>query len=270
MSGASDGRMPPGGAKPSPRASYDFRGKRALVTGASKGIGRKCALRLAAAGCAVGATARNGDELESLASEIRAAGGQCEFHACDLSDAGQIAPMVDSLRQRIGPFSYLVNNAGTTFPESIMDSTLEHWDVTMNVNLRAPFLVTQAVVPDMLSAGEGAIVSVSSLSGVVGLLEHGTYCASKFGLHGLSKVMALEFGPSGIRVNCVAPTVILTPMGEKVWGDPAVGDPMKAKIPLGKFGVPSDVVDAVLFLLSDSAAMINGEVLMLDGGYSAQ
>ena len=99
---------------------------------------------------------------------------------------------------------------------------------------------------------------------------HASFCASKFGLHGLSKAMALELGPKGIRVNCIAPTVVLTPMGQAVWGDPAVGDPMKAKIPLGRFGEPDDVADAVLYLLSDSAAMINGDVLMLDGGYSTQ
>ena len=252
------------------RANFDFAGKTALVTGASKGIGRECAKRLAAAGCAVAATARNQDELDSLASEIIQADGRCEIRVCDLTDADEIPRMVVELREKIGPFSLLVNNAGISTPESFMGATVEHWDATMAVNLRAPFVVSQAVLPDMIESGHGAIVNVGSVSGVVGHVDHAAYCASKSGLHGLSRVMALELGPMGIRVNCVAPTVILTPMGEAVWGDPSVGEPMRAKIPLGKFGVPGDVADAVMFLLSDSASMIHGEVLMLDGGYCVQ
>jgi len=251
-------------------ATFDFTGHTALVTGASKGIGRECCLRLAAAGCVVAATARNQAELESLAAEIRDTGGSCECEPCELSDAGQIRAMIAALRERVGPIDLLVNNAGITFPESFLDSTLEHWDATLDVNLRAPFLVSQAVVPDMIAAGSGAVVNVSSLSAIVGLTDHAAYCASKHGLDGLSKVMAMELGPRGIRVNCVAPTVVLTPMGETVWGDPVVGDPMKAKIPLGKFAVPSDVADAVMFLLSDNAAMVHGETLVMDGGYSVQ
>lgn len=120
----------------------------------------------------------------------------------------------------------------------------------------------------MIERGNGAIVNVGSLAGAVALEDHAAYCASKWGLHGLSKVMALELGPSGIRVNAVAPTVVLTPMGRKVWGAPEKGDPMKERIPLRRFVEPSEVADTVLFLLSDAAAMINGDVLMVDGGYS--
>ena len=121
-----------------------------------------------------------------------------------------------------------------------------------------------------VSAGRGAFDWPPQGAGSVGIEDHAAYCASKFGLHGLAKVMALELGPLGIRVNSVAPTVVLTPMGLKVWGDPKVGDPMKAKIPLGRFVDPSDVAVSVLFLLSDAAAMVHGDVLMLDGGYSAR
>lgn len=250
--------------------SFDFSGHTALVTGASKGIGRETCRRLAAAGCAVAATARNRSELDSLAKEIADAGGRCEYEVCDLGDPGAIVGMVAAFRDRIGPIDLLVNDAGITFPESFLESTVEHWDATLDVNLRAPFLVSQAVVPDMIASGHGAVVNVSSLSAIVGLADHAAYCASKHGLDGLSKVMAMELGPKGVRVNCVAPTVVLTPMGEKVWGDPAVGDPMKAKIPLGKFAVPADVADAILFLLSDNAAMVHGETLVMDGGYSIQ
>lgn len=260
-------------------ATYDFSGKNAIVTGASKGIGREVSLRLAAAGCRVGATARTTEELETLQAEIDALVGPtpdgasraaCELFSCDLSDPGQIDAMTAHFIEAFGRIDLLVNNAGTTYPEPFLETNLEHWDITMAVNLRAPMVVARNVARNMADHGGGSIVQISSLAGVVGIEDHGAYCASKFGLHGLAKVMALELGPLGIRVNSVAPTVVLTPMGLKVWGDPKVGDPMKAKIPLGRFVEPSDVADAVLFLLSDAAATVHGDVLMLDGGYTAR
>ncbi len=259
-------------------ATYDFAGKSALVTGASKGIGREVSLRLAAAGCRVGATARSAGELDTLKAEIgalpgggqTAAGAACRVFPCDLADAGRIDAMTAHFVDVFDRIDFLVNNAGTTYPEPFLETDAEHWDITLAVNLRAPMLVARNVARNMASHGGGSIVQISSLAGVVGIEDHAAYCASKFGLHGLAKVMALELGPLGIRVNSVAPTVVLTPMGLKVWGDPEVGDPMKAKIPLGRFVDPSDVADAVLFLLSDAAATVHGDVLMLDGGYSAR
>jgi L-xylulose reductase len=251
-------------------ATYDFSGKSAIVTGGSKGIGREVSLRLAAAGCRVGATARTVGELETLQSEIGASQAACEVFPCDLTDPGQIDAMTAHFIETFGRIDFLVNNAGTTYPEPFLQTNLEHWDITMAVNLRAPMIVARNVARNMADHGGGSIVQISSLSGVVGIEDHAAYCASKFGLHGMAKVMALELGPLGIRVNSVAPTVVLTPMGLKVWGDPKVGDPMKAKIPLGRFVEPSDVADAVLFLLSDAAATVHGDVLMLDGGYTAR
>jgi glycerol dehydrogenase len=122
----------------------------------------------------------------------------------------------------------------------------------------------------MLERGRGRIVNVTSQAGVVGLRDHAAYCASKAGLGLLTKVLAIEWGPRGVAVNAVAPTVILTPMGEQVWGDPAVGDPMLAKIPLGRFGQPVEVASVVAFLASDLAGMIHGETILIDGGYTAQ
>ena len=250
--------------------TVDLSGCRALVTGATKGIGREVALRLAASGCDVGVTGRASDELASLAEEIGAAGRTCWTRAADLASTEQTLAMAEHFLQAMGSIDILVNNAGMAITETLVDLDPEHWDILLAVNLRAPALVSKVVAGSMIKRKRGAIVNVSSQAGTVALTEHAAYCASKFGLNGLTKVMALELGPYGVRVNAVAPTVVLTPMGQQVWGDPAKGGPMLAKVPLGKFAYPRDVADAVLFLASDAASMINGEVLLIDGGFTAQ
>jgi NAD(P)-dependent dehydrogenase (short-subunit alcohol dehydrogenase family) len=247
---------------------YDFRGSTALVTGATKGIGREIAVRLAAAGCSIGLTGRNRQELAELQAELSDSGVGVETMPCDLADPAQIPEMVAALADALGGFDFLVNNAGLTHVESVLDTSVEHWDEIMAVNLRAPLLVAQSVIPTMVQRGGGSVVNVGSLAGEVALEDHAAYCASKWGLHGLTKVMALELGQKGIRVNAVAPTVVMTPMGQEVWGEPEKGDPMKARIPMGRFVEPGEVVDTILYLLSDSAAMINGTVVVIDGGYS--
>ena len=215
--------------------TYDFTGKKAIVTGASKGIGREIALRLAAAGADLGITARNTGELASLVGEIAKTGRTAIAEDADLADRDATLEMAKSLCESLGRVDILINNAGTTYPESIVDLDPEHWDITMAVNLRAPALVTKIVAAGMIERRDGVIVNISSQAGLVALTEHAAYCASKFALHGLTKVLALELGPYGIRVNAVAPTVTLTPMGLKVWGDPAKAEPMLARIPLGRF-----------------------------------
>jgi len=164
----------------------------------------------------------------------------------------------------------LVNDAGLSFPEKLVDLDVAHWDATLAVNLRAPALITKVIAAKMIAQGYGAIVNISSNASVAGIEEHAAYCASKFGLDGLTKVMAVELGPHGIRVNAIAPTVVLTPMGSQVWGDPKKADPVKAKIPLGRFAYPKDITAAVLFLVSEGAAMIHGETLIIDGGVNAK
>ena len=249
--------------------NIDLSGKKALVTGATKGIGRETVLRLARAGCDIGATGRNGGELASLASEVEAMGRVCRIRPADLASAAETLAMAEELISMMGGIDILVNNAGTTYPELLVDLDPGHWDITLNVNLRAPALVSKAAARVMIERGGGAIVNITSQSGLLGLELHAAYCASKFGLHGLTKVMAAELGPHGIRVNAVAPTITLTPMGAKVWGDEAKAAPMKSRIPLGRFAYPKDVADAVLFLVSDAASMINGDILILDGGFTA-
>jgi NAD(P)-dependent dehydrogenase (short-subunit alcohol dehydrogenase family) len=164
----------------------------------------------------------------------------------------------------------LVNNAGLSYPEKLVDLDIGHWDTTLAVNLRAPAIIAKVIGRQMIAQGHGAIINISSNACLAGIAEHAAYCASKFGLDGLTKVMAVELGPHNIRVNAVAPTVVLTPMGAQVWGDPKKADPVKAKIPLGRFAYPKEVSSAVLFLASEAASMIHGETLIIDGGVNAK
>jgi 2-deoxy-D-gluconate 3-dehydrogenase len=147
--------------------------------------------------------------------------------------------------------------------------TQDDWDVTMAVNLTAPFALTQEVAPTLIEQGHGKIINIASQTGVIAAEDHAAYAASKGGLIALTKVQAAEFGPHNVTANAVAPTVILTPMGEQVWGPPEKGDPMKAKIPLGRFGDPIEVADLVLYLAAPASDFMNGATLMLEGGYTA-
>ncbi len=249
---------------------WDFSGRWAIVTGATKGIGRDLCLALAKAGCGIAATGRDEGQLASLAAEIEELGAPCLTAAADLADAKACVEMAEAFCARLPRIDLLVNNAGLSFPERLIDLDLGHWDRTIAVNLRAPALIAKVVARRMISAGKGAIVNISSNACMAGIEEHGAYCASKFGLDGLTKVMAVEFGPLGIRVNAVAPTVVLTPMGDQVWGDPVKAAPVKARIPLGRFALPAEICAVVLFLASDAAGMIHGETILIDGGVNAK
>jgi L-xylulose reductase len=238
-----------------------FDGKRALVTGAGKGIGRDIATLLAECGAQVVAVGRTEDDLATLARETGA-----ETIVAELGDP----VAAREAAERAGPIDLLVNNAGITILQPFLDATTEAFDAIMAVNVRAVLVVSQMVARGMIARGQGgAIVNLSSQASQVALADHAAYCASKGALDQLTRVMALELGPQQIRVNAVNPTVTLTPMGALAWGDPAKGDPMKAKIPLGRFAFPRDVAHAVAYLLSDQADMIHGVMLPVDGGFLA-
>ncbi len=252
------------------RERFTVKGRRSLVTGGSKGIGAAIAIVLAEAGADVAIVGRDAGDLASTAQAVRAIGRDCLEIIADLTTVDGPADAASAALAHFGTIDILVNNAGISRPAMILDATAAEWDETMAVNLRAPFLLAQALAPGMIEQGFGKIINVSSQASVAALDEHAAYCASKGGMNMLTKVMAVEWGRHNIQCNAVAPTVILTPMGEEIWGDPAKGDPMKAKIPLGRFGMPVEVADLVLFLASPASDLITGEVVMLDGGYTAQ
>lgn len=237
----------------------DFSGKHVVVTGAGKGIGRATAVMLARRGAKVTALSRSAADLEELKSEIG-----CIPIAVDLVDPDATrAAALQAL-----PADLLVNCAGTTELQPFLDVTVENFDLLHAVNTRAPMIVSQEYARDMVRNGrKGAIVNVSSVAAFVGIPDHAAYCASKSGLDGLTRVMAKELAPKGIRVNGVHPTVTLTPMAVKAWSDPEKAAGMLNRIPVGRFADPDDIAEVILFLLSDEAAMVNGLSMPVDGGY---
>jgi L-xylulose reductase len=239
-------------------------GKRALVTGAGKGIGREIAAVLTRCGAEVVAVSRTKEDLDSLAKELG-----CRTITADLADARQAVRAAEQALQA-GSIHCLVNNAGISVPQPLLETSVEAFDRTMAVNVRAVLLVTQVIARDMIRRGEGgAVVNLSSQASIIGIRDHAAYCASKGALDQLTRVMALELGPHQIRVNAVNPTVTLTPMGEMAWGDPRKSGPMLARIPLGRFAKPAHVANAVAYLLSDQSDMIHGAALPVDGGFLA-
>jgi L-xylulose reductase len=239
----------------------DFKNRRALVTGAGKGIGRAMAVMLRRFNAQVVAVSRTETDLGTLQEEIG-----CETIVSELGDATEAQRMA----KQAGEIDLLVNNAAIAILEPFLQTKVESWDATMAVNLRAALIVSQVVAKGMIERGvTGSIVNVSSMSSFQALPDHAAYAASKAGLDQLSKVMAVELGRFGIRVNSVNPTVVMTEMGKRAWSDPSKGGPMLARIPLGRFAECEDIASVVCFLLSDSAAMLNGLALRIDGGFWA-
>ncbi|MEZ5837756.1 MAG: SDR family oxidoreductase [Geminicoccaceae bacterium] len=245
-------------------------GKVAVVTGATKGIGFEICRVLADAGADIIAMGRDEGGLADVAREVEALGRKCHRVPVDLADAPAVKKAAARALEIAPDIDVLVNNAGIALNEPLLEATVENWDMTQAVNLRAPFLMAQAIVPQMICRGAGKIVNVSSQTSQLALQDHGAYAASKNGLNALTKVMTIEWAKHNIQCNAVLPTVILTPMGEMVWGKPEKGDPMKARIPQGRFGSTTEVADVVLFLSTTASDMVNGETVLVDGGYTAQ
>lgn len=237
-----------------------FAGRSVLVTGAGKGIGRAIAKMLAERGANVVALSRSAGDLESLAAEIG-----CRTIVADLADP----EAARSAARAAMPVDLLVNNAGTNILASLLETRVEDFDRVHAVNTRAPLIIAQEYARDRIARGlGGAIVNVSSNAAFMGWADHAAYCASKGGLDAMSRVMANELGRKDIRVNCVNPTITLTDLGERAWSDPAKADPIRARIPIGRFLKPAEVAETVLFLLSDAASSLNGLSLPVDGGFS--
>ena len=240
-------------------------GKIALVTGAGRGIGRGTALALAEAGAEVVAWSRTADEIENLVLEIEAKGGKARAQVVDVTDDARVRQAVGELDR----IDVLFNNAGTNKPQNFLDVDVETLDTVLDLNIRAAFIVAQAVAARMVDQGEGAIVNMSSTMGQVGGPKRAVYCTTKHAIEGLTKALACELAPLGVRVNAVAPTFIETPMTKPMLANEEFRKFVVGMIPVGKVGQPADVASAVVFLASPAAAMINGASLLIDGGWTA-
>lgn len=242
--------------------------QRALITGASRGLGAEIAAVFAEAGADVVITGRDAEGLASTQKVVEAKGRRCLSITADLRTIDGPRRVGEQALEFLDTVDILVNNAGIVFVESLLEISAEHWDETQNMNLRAPFLLAQVVVPKMIEQRRGKIINISSVAGVLAPDNHGAYSASKAGLNLLTQSMAVEWARYNVQANAVAPTVILTAMGQQVWGAPGKGDPMKARIPARRFGEPVEVADLVTFLASPASDFICGQVIRIDGGFT--
>ena len=246
--------------------SFRLDGRKALVTGAGRGIGMACAAALAEAGAHVVCAARSEAEITDLANMLNAHGWSAESLVMDVTDLAS----AEQLIAQSGPYDILVNNAGTNRPRPMLDIEPDDFDAVMDLNVRAAYFVARNVARGMVAAGKkGSLITISSQMGHVGGPNRSVYCASKHAIEGMTKALAIELGPQGIRANTIGPTFILTELTKPYFENPAFKDWVLSKIKLGRIGALEDLMGPVVFLASDASALITGTALLVDGGWTA-
>jgi 3-oxoacyl-[acyl-carrier protein] reductase len=246
------------------RIQVDLSGQTAIVTGASRGIGKAIALRLAAAGAKVACVARSADKLKETADAIAGAGGTAEVHPCDVTDSAAVSKLVEGLAEKWGGIDIVVNNAGITKDTLIPRMEDEAWDAVIATNLRSVFLFTRAASLVMMRKRSGRIINISSVSGLMGNAGQANYSASKAGVIGLTRTVAQELASRKVTVNAICPGFIASEMTQAMGA--TLDEFVKTRIPAKRLGEADEVADAVLYLASDSAAYITGEIITIDGG----
>jgi NAD(P)-dependent dehydrogenase (short-subunit alcohol dehydrogenase family) len=247
--------------------SFRLDGKRALVAGASSGIGLACAVALAENGAEVTLAARRFKALRGIADEMAARNWNANVLELDVSDVEATAQAV----AESGPFDVLVNSAGLARHSKAVDTKPDDFDAVMGLNVRGAYFLTQAVAKGLLAEGRpGSLINISSQMGHVGGPERAVYCASKFAVEGFTKAMALELGPARIRVNTICPTFILTDLTRATFDNPDKSAWILDKIKLGRPGELEDIMGGVVYLASDASALVTGSALMVDGGWTAE
>lgn len=250
-----------------PAPSFRLDGKRALVSGAGRGIGLASASVLADAGAHVTLASRTATEIEEAADAIRKRGQKADTLVLDVTDLGAMQRAIAAA----DPFNILVNNAGTNRPKLMMDVTIEDFDAIMGLNVRAAYFVAQAVARRLIEAKQsGSIINISSQMGHVGAAKRTVYCASKHAMEGFTKAMAIELAPHDIRVNTIGPTFIETPLTKPFFENEAFKKEVLAKIKLGRIGTMDELTGAIVYLASDASRLMTGSAMVIDGGWTAE
>lgn len=245
--------------------NFPLTGKVALVTGAASGIGAAVVEAFISKGAKVAVLDINAEQARAKADAL---GDQAKPFVCDVSDPASVKAAVANAIETFGKIDIAVNSAGVVFLAPAEELSLSDWDRTIAINLKGSFLVTQEVGRAMIAAGKGGkIINLASQAGTVAIEEHVAYCASKFGVIGMTKTFAAEWGKYGITANTISPTIVLTELGKKAW-EGEKGENAKKRIPTGRFAYPEEIAAAAVFLASGAADMINGADLVVDGGYT--
>ena len=242
---------------------FSLDGKVAVVTGGASGIGAAIVDAYAANGATVVVLDKAVDAAQHKVDD----GSAAAAIGCDVTSEQSVLDAVDAVRGQFGRIDVLVNSAGIAVTDPAEQLKVQDWDQTMAINLRGAFLISQQVGRIMLAQGSGTVISLASQAATIALPGHLAYCASKFGLVGMTKVLALEWAGRGVTANTISPTVVMTPLAKELWDNPE-GEALKAQIPTGRFAEPEEIAAVAVFLASDAAKMINGVDLLVDGGYT--
>ena len=245
-------------------------GRIALVTGASKGLGKAMSIALSEAGAKLALVSRDVAKLEETATEIRQRGGHADVFRADVSDEKSVLALEHEVASRLGKVQILINNAGVNVRKSITDFTLDEWNYVLGTNLTAVFLMCRSFVPHMKGSGYGRILNMTSTMGHVSIAGRAAYSSSKAGLLGLTKAVALELAAEGVTVNGISPGPFATEMNTVLMQNPEVNQQFLAKIPVGRWGKVEDIGTLAVYLCSEDASFITGTDILIDGGWCAQ
>lgn len=248
---------------------FDLTGKVAMVTGSTKGLGETAALALAKAGAAVAVCGRNPADLERVSRAIKALGRNSAGFSLDVTSREKVHQGVKEILDTFGRVDILVNNAGTNYRVPVLEFPEEQWDLIINTNLKGYYLVAQAVVPQMIERGYGKVINVSSIAGQIALINLMAYASSKGGVNQMTRVMALEWAKLGVRVNAIAPTYFETEMVQQIRNDPERMKFINERTPMGRFGKLPELEGLVIFLAAPASDFITGQVICIDGGWTA-